>query len=446
MNVTTHRPNIAVIEGVVALRSMLAGLLTRSGFDVAQVGDLDAFLALRKDRWPDVVVLGPSNIDPDGTLDSARELRWIVGNTPIVLVPAASSEELAIAALRAGVNEYVRSLSHPHEVVLSVRRCLTNNARTQDDQQKSLELKGLDQMIGESAAMRGVKSQLSKVASTDSNVLITGETGTGKELIAESLYRNGPRRNKPFITINCAAIPDSLFESELFGYERGAFTGAHHSKDGKLKAADGGTVFLDEIGDMSTYGQSKMLRMIEGREIQRIGGHSGTRIDVRIIAATNRNLENLVAENSFRKDLFYRLAVTSVHLPPLRERKEDLPCLLSYYIRHFNQRFGRTVRALSQSAMDSILAYDWPGNIRELKNLVEAIFVELPSPDVSVAELPGQFQRRCITGDSVSREEQDLLVGALLATNWNKSKAANRLHWSRMTLYRKMARYNIQRS
>jgi DNA-binding NtrC family response regulator len=440
------QPAILLIEPASALSTTLSTLLMHSGFAVLHAADQAGLRALFEKGRPEVVILGPSMIDPAGTLTCASEIRRVVGGTPIVLIAMVSSEELAINALRAGINEYVKSLSSPDEIVLSIRRCLAERISLRDPWNKLPHLEGLDRMIGDSAPMREVRMRLGKAASTDSNILITGETGTGKELIAELLHTNGPRREKPFIPINCAAIPDSLFESELFGYERGAFTGAHHSKDGKLKAADGGTVFLDEIGDMSPYGQSKMLRMIESREIQRLGSNFGTNVDVRIIAATNRNLENLVEENTFRKDLFFRLSVVSIHLPPLRERKEDLLSLLDYQIRYYNKRFKRSLRCLSDEAVAYVLAYDWPGNIRELKNLVETIFVELPAEDTAVAELPAQFRSRCLAMNSASRGERERLVRALLSTNWNKSKAASSLHWSRMTLYRKLAQYNIQRN
>jgi DNA-binding NtrC family response regulator len=445
------QPAILLIEPASALSTTLSTLLMHSGFAVLHAADLAGLRALFEKGRPEVVILGPSMIDPAGTLTCASEIRRVVGGTPIVLIARVSSEELAINALRAGINEYVKSLSSPDEIVLSIRRCLADRVSLRDPwnklpQLKGPQLEGLDRMIGDSAPMREVRMRLGKAASTDSNILITGETGTGKELIAELLHSNGPRREKPFIPINCAAIPDSLFESELFGYERGAFTGAYHSKDGKLKAADGGTVFLDEIGDMSPYGQSKMLRMIESREIQRLGSNCGTNVDVRIIAATNRNLENLAEENTFRKDLFFRLSVVSIHLPPLRERKEDLLSLLDYQIRYYNKRFKRSLRCLSDEAVAYVLAYDWPGNIRELKNLVETIFVELPAEDTAVAELPAQFRSRCLAMNSASRSERERLVRALLSTNWNKSKAASSLHWSRMTLYRKLAQYNIQRN
>jgi DNA-binding NtrC family response regulator len=437
---------IAVIEKTVALSGMLSGLLTRHGFEVRQANDLNPFLALCKSWRPDVVILGPSTIDSEGTLDFAKQLRWIVGSTPIVLVPSSSSEELAIAALRAGINEYIKHPFRPDELVGAVRRCLTQTPGEQSTAASSLHLAESSGMIGESSSIRDLRARLARLASSDSNILITGETGTGKELVAAMLHRSSRRCERPFLTINCAAIPDSLLESELFGYERGAFTGAESRKEGKLKAAEGGTIFLDEIGDMSGYGQAKILRMIEAKEIQRLGRDGGISVDIRIIAATNQDLEELVKQEKFRKDLFFRLNVARIHLPALRERKEDLLSLVDYYIRYFNARFGRNVQRLSDEALECLLMHDWPGNIRELKNLLEAIFVDLPSGDISTAQLPPYFSRRYAEIKLAPEDERERLLWALSATNWNKSKAADKLHWSRMTLYRKMARYNIFRA
>jgi transcriptional regulator with PAS, ATPase and Fis domain len=297
-------------------------------------------------------------------------------------------------------------------------------------------------MIGESRSMQEVKAYLSRVASTDSNILITGETGTGKELAAEFVHRESSRRNRPFITVNCAAIPDSLLESELFGYERGAFTGAQTSRDGKLKTADGGTIFLDEIGDMSASAQAKILRAIDGKEIQRLGG-AGISIDVRIIAATNQELETMVRAEKFRKDLYFRLNVARVHLPPLRERKEDIASIVSLYLRDFNNRLSRNVAGLTDAAWECFLAYHWPGNIRELKNLLESVLIHTSSGEISPSDLP-----RCVreAGDGTCtalEDERKRVLSALVSTNWNKSKAADKLNWSRMTLYRKMAKYQV---
>jgi transcriptional regulator with PAS, ATPase and Fis domain len=330
------------------------------------------------------------------------------------------------------------------ELGLALNRCLGSA-----DNLTELEPAGgfpLEGIIGESATMREIRSRVSRVATSDSNVLITGETGTGKELLAEAVHRKSSRRLKPLVAINCAAIPDTLLESELFGYAKGSFTGADSHNEGRLKAADQGTVFLDEIGDMTAYAQAKILRMLESKEIQRLGCNRGIPLDVRVIAATNQDLEQLSKENKFRKDLYFRLNVARIHLPPLRERREDLLSLVDYYLGRFNRRFGRKVRGLTEEAMECLLAYDWPGNVRELKNLLESIFVEVSAQEISLADLPMHLRLRCDELKSLAGNERERLLWALSAMNWNKSRAADKLNWSRMTLYRKMARYNISRT
>jgi DNA-binding NtrC family response regulator len=440
------QPYLLIVEANDVLGERLSGLLRRGGFQERRVRDELAVHESVAKRRPDAVLLGPSTVDSAGTLERVRQIRRETGKAPLIFVAGVSSEQLAITALRAGVSEYVQGLLHPEDVVPAVWRCLEANTQSAAYADEPTLLEGAEGMVGTSAPMCDVRVRIRKLASTESNVLITGETGTGKELIAQLVHTNGRRRDKPFLAINCAAIPDTLFESELFGYERGAFTGAQQASEGKIKAAHGGTVFLDEVGDMSLYGQSKMLRMVESGEIQRLGRNAGIDVDVRLIAATNRDLETLAGENSFRKDLFFRLAVTSIHLPPLRERKEDLGALLEHYIGFYNRRLGRRVERLSDRAMECLFSYDWPGNVRELKNLIEAAFAELPSPDATLAELPAPMYERSVRMQSAAPGERDRLVGALLATNWNKSRAASKLHWSRMTLYRKLAQYNIQRN
>jgi two-component system response regulator HydG/two-component system response regulator AtoC len=260
------------------------------------------------------------------------------------------------------------------------------------------------------------------------------------------IHRNSARRRSAFVCINCAAIPDTLLESELFGYERGAFTGAVCLKEGWLKAANGGTAFFDEIGDMTPYAQAKILRAIETKELQRLGGQKSVPVNVRVVAATNQDLERLMAEGRFRKDLYFRLNVARVHLPPLRDRKEDIPLLLRHYIRESNRRFGRDVEGFTDEAVEVLLRYGWPGNIRELRNLVEAAFLSLPARRVSALDLPEHFVKQLRIKEDLPQEERDRLLAALLATNWNMSKAAQKLQWSRMTVYRKVAKYRILQS
>jgi transcriptional regulator with PAS, ATPase and Fis domain len=291
--------------------------------------------------------------------------------------------------------------------------------------------------------MRDINAYIGQVASTDSTVLVTGETGTGKELVAELIHMRSHRAGKPFISINCAAIPETLLESELFGYERGAFTGAHMQKEGALKLANEGTAFFDEIGDMSLEGQAKILKAIESKEIRRLGGRGSIPLDIRVIAATNQPLERSVADGRFRKDLYFRLNVARIHLPPLRDRREDIPPLVDHYIRELNGRFGREVQGLTEEAMEPLLRYEWPGNVRELKNLLEAIFVTRPPRRIALTDLPEQLRRRLAEAEGLPEDEREQLLSALFSTRWNKSQAARKLHWSRMTLYRKMAKFHI---
>lgn len=298
-------------------------------------------------------------------------------------------------------------------------------------------------LVGQSASVERLRSYIQKVAATDSNVLITGETGTGKEKVAESIHRAGHRASQPLVCINCAAIPDSLLESELFGYQRGAFTGAQGNFVGKLRLADRGTVFLDEIGEMTPYAQAKLLRVVESREVFPLGATRAIPIDVRFIAATNQDLEPMIAKHSFRKDLFYRFNVARVALPALRERKEDIGGLVSHFIAYYNAHYGRHVEEPTMELMEHLCKYDWPGNIRELRNFVEAVFIDPPCGPIALADLPEGFKSIFSAHTNETSNERDRIIAVLAATHWNKSQAAARLHWSRMTLYRKLAKYQL---
>jgi DNA-binding NtrC family response regulator len=441
------QPSILVFESAVGSRQAIREPLVRDGFALADAFDNEELTRALLHRKPDLVIFGPEAVDAGNVVGLARQVRQMIPTAPLLVITSRSSEELAIASLKAGINEYVKYPFRSDELLDAVRRCLScDDGAPCAGHAEGVSFENEEVIVGHSTSIREVKARLARVGPTGSNVLVTGETGTGKELVAELVHRHSHRSKKPFVTINCAAIPDSLLESELFGYEKGAFTGAQSRKQGKLEAADGGTVFLDEIGDMSSYCQAKILRLIEGKEIQRLGAHRDIFVDVRIIAATNQDLDQLVRQEKFRKDLFFRLNVARIHLPPLRERKEDICPLINHYMWHFNHRFGRKVTHFSDDAFACLLAYDWPGNVRELKNLIESIVVEGASDDISVADLPPQFRQLCRDARSVGADERARLLWALSATNWNKSRAADKLQWSRMTLYRKMARYNISRA
>jgi two-component system response regulator HydG/two-component system response regulator AtoC len=307
--------------------------------------------------------------------------------------------------------------------------------------------RGERRLVGGSDAIALVRSAIERVAPCGSNVLVTGETGTGKELIAELIHFQSGRRG-PLVPINCAAIPDGLLESELFGYERGAFTGANASYEGKLRLAQGGTVLLDEVGDMSAYAQAKLLRAIETREVMRLGGRRPVPLDVRIVAATNADLDALVAQGRFRADLYFRLNVARIHVPPLRERPQDVPDLLRHSLEE-----RRAQASFSAEALDCLCRYPWPGNVRELRNVVEVMTLAGGAArELNLEDLPPAVRTAAFpppTRAPVHRsadEERERLLAALRTTHWNKSRAAAQLRWSRMTVYRKMAKYRIGES
>jgi DNA-binding NtrC family response regulator len=366
------------------------------------------------------------------------------------LIVARSSEQLAIEALNAGVSRYLKQPVSA-ELLLALIAELLSAEQCEEtvapDYPGGEEIRGGQQLIGDSQPICALRALIKRLNRWNSNVLITGETGTGKELIAELIHANSPRYRRPFVCLNSAAIPDSLLESELFGHERGAFTGAQAAYRGKLALADSGTIFFDEIGEISCSVQAKLLRALDGKEIYRLGGSRPIPLDIRIIAATNQNIETAVEENRFRRDLYYRLNVVRVQLSALRERIEDIPKLLDHYVRVMNKLFGMHVEGFTREALDLLLSHNWPGNIRELKNVVEAIFVNHQGKTIDTIDLPEQIKSHFSRiADASDDREREQLIRALVSTNWNKTRAADKLHWSRMTLYRKMHRYKILRS
>jgi DNA-binding NtrC family response regulator len=415
----------------------LAQLLTRNGCRTVTSGGTEGMARAIRTVVPDLLVLAPAAGEVHACLDAVRPTRTGRPRIPVILVVTESSEELAVAALRAGVDDYLRWPTTREAVAAAIERCATPAAIREAPAAPRASI------VGETSAMREIKTYIERVAASDSTVLITGETGTGKELVAELIHASGPRRNRPFVSINCAAIPETLLESELFGHERGAFTGALAARDGQLRHAGGGTVLFDEIGDMSPAGQAKILRAIETKQVQRLGSSRAVAVDVRVIAATNQDLGQLVRERKFRRDLYFRLDVAHIHLPPLRERRADIPALLAHFVREMNVLFRRRVQAFSPDAVGRLLRHDWPGNVRELRNLVEAAFLDLPPGPVAVVDLPEALCRRLAEAAALPEDEQGRLLSALFATNWNKSRAAEALHWSRMTLYRKLAKYGV---
>jgi DNA-binding NtrC family response regulator len=369
------------------------------------------------------------------SVERTELLRSIKSRAPevwCIVIGRSGAEEVAVIALRAGADEYIAASEVPDSPQAPPKK---RPARAE-----------VPSIVAGDRVSHRVVGQLDRIAATSSTVLITGETGTGKEMAARYIHGHGERQAQPFISVNCAAVPDTLLESELFGHERGAFTGAQSSADGKFHQAHRGTLFLDEIADMTPAAQAKILRVLETREVWRLGASRGATVNVRIIAATNQDVERLVAEGRFRSDLYYRLNVARVALPPLRERPSDIPVLIAHYVHQMNLQFGRKLAGFTEASMKRLQSYGWPGNVRELKNVVEAAFIDLPAGRVHLADLPESIRERLRQAADAPENEAARIVATLNQMHWNVSRAAQILRLSRMTLYRKIAKYGLSRT
>jgi DNA-binding NtrC family response regulator len=443
VEVAMKKPAIIIFDRDKILRYVLIKQLAQNGFEVYEAPEKCDVMAQYNSFQPDVIVVCSFRMDPEDKLGVIKKIRFFDKRVPIILITRFSTESRAIAALRAGVSDYFKVPFSSETLVQRIFKLISDSKfETRGaNQQVNAGLIGR-QLIGESECMREIKNYLDKVARADSNVLITGETGTGKELSAEMIHLKSPRCTNPFVCINSAALPETLVESELFGHERGAFTGAIAEKPGKFELAGSGTVFLDEIGDMNHYAQAKILRSLESKEFFHLGGKRPVLFNARIIAATNKDPLQLIEEKKMREDLYYRLNVARVHLPPLRERKDDIPSLILHALKRLNHKFNRNVLGLTDDATESLIRYDWPGNIRELFNLLEVVYINLPPRSIDFVNLPQSIQKQ-MKETGMRTDERKRIVSVLLDTNWNKSTAAQRLNWSRMTLYRKMEKYSI---
>jgi DNA-binding NtrC family response regulator len=427
-----------IIDSPSPLREQFGAALATIGCRHSYATTLEAPEAVAR-RRPELVIVSARTAEASEEISCLQLMARAACQPRLIFVAAEGSEELAIAAFRSGTHRYLRApwtTTMLHAAVLDlIPSCSPSDA--------SPSLLGGEKIIGRSTAMRELRAYLARIAPCMSNVLVLGETGTGKELVAELIHANSNRASGPFVCLNTAAIPEALLENELFGHERGAYTGASATQRGKLIEAHRGTVFFDEIGDVSPGIQAKLLRVIESKVVYRLGGTQRTDVDFRIVAATNADLAQAVRAGTFRKDLYYRLNVVRVDLPPLRERPEDVPLLIDHYMRQFNRELGRTVGRLSDRAMSMLRAYGWPGNIRELKNVVEALLVNLAPETTGEVDVPPQVMRQLALALSAPASERERLLDALVSTNWNKSRAAEKMHCSRMTLYRKLQHYKL---
>ncbi len=452
-----------MVDDNVANRESLVEALSENSFLVDAVGDgREAFDACSKGRY-DLVVTDLKMPRMDGM----ELLRHIKGSDPdalVIVITGYASVNSAVEAMKLGAFDYITKPLKPDRVMLAVERALAfarlkeENVTLKDQLQEKYDF---GRMIGYSAKMKAVFDTIKKVAETDSTVIIYGESGTGKELVARALHFNSERKSGPLVTVNCGAIPEELLESEMFGHEKGAFTGAVRSRTGRFELAQGGSIFLDEIGDMSPALQVKLLRVIQERQFERIGGMKTIDADVRIIAATNQNLEKAVKERRFREDLFYRINVIPVTIPPLRERKEDIPLLVDHFVRFFSKSKKKDVEGVTEGVMDFLVRYHWPGNVRELQNVIEMLVVMKGKGVVDEGDLPEKLRQSGFKHETVplsiqipdeglnmtsviDQFERDLLVKALKKSGGVKNKAAQLLNLNRTTYVEKLKRYRIE--
>ncbi len=372
-----------------------------------------------------------------------------------IMMTAYGSIDNAVQAMQAGAYHYITKPVNLDELELVLDRALKARRIEAENVALRAELDqkyGLENLIGESAPMRQVFETVQQVAPSRATVLVTGETGTGKELIAHAIHNLSPRKNGPFIAVHAAALPTTLLESELFGHEKGAFTGAVERRMGRFELADGGTIFLDEVGELEPQMQVKLLRVLEERAFERVGGQKTIQVDVRLVAATNKDLKKLVGEGKFRDDLFYRLSVVTLNLPPLRDRRDDIPLLVRAFLDEFNRENNKDVREVTADAMNVLLAYDWPGNVRELRNAVEQMVVLARSDRLTLRDVPAGIRGGADltkisvvrTGMTVEEAERQLMMQALKEVGGNRTLAAKKIGMSRRTLHRKLKKYRLE--
>ena len=445
----TKKPRILVVDDEAAMRESLNDWLLEDGYEVGlAAGGEEALIMASENSW-EVILLDLKMPGMDG-IETLKRLKEISPEAEILMMTAYATVDTAVQAMKEGAYDYLVKPFDPDEIEIQIKKIVAHRELVLENilLRKKLEEKyDYDEIIGKSAAMQEIFDLITRVAPTDSTVLINGESGTGKELIAQAIHANSPRSYMPFIAVSCGALPDTLLESELFGYEKGAFTGAGHTKKGRFEMAHKGTLFLDEIGEISLKTQVDLLRVLQQREFTRLGGEDVIKVDVRILAATNRDLKQSIRENRFREDLYYRLNVISIHVPPLRERKDDIPLLTGAFIRKFCIEMNKETAKISPSAMRLLMSYDWPGNVRELENVIERSLVIGKGNKIVSEDLP--FSRKELGPETFPRSlklMEKLHIERILVDNeWNISQASRDLDIDRQTLYNKIEKYKIKK-
>jgi two-component system, NtrC family, nitrogen regulation response regulator NtrX len=448
---------ILVIDDEQGIRAALGQLLEYEGYEVRTVANAaDGIEEYRKWR-PHLVFLDVKMAGMDG-MEALKKIRELDPGATVVMISGHATIRTAVEATQLGAYEILEKPLDTDRILVMLRNALSHLDLQEENARLKQSIDAPFEIVGKTPVMRALMEKIEKVATTPARVLITGENGTGKELVARALHRMSPRANKPFVEVNCAAIPGELIESELFGHIRGSFTGAVADRAGKFEQAHKGTLFLDEIGDMSLAAQAKVLRVLQDNVITRIGGAKPISVDVRVIAATNKTLENEIAAGKFREDLYYRLNVVPIHVPPLRERREDIPTLAQYFAATLSAREGIPPRSFTPDALERLSALDWPGNVRELRNTVERLLILAPDNEISARDIDRLSGQRvlddaglatltqCRTFEEFKEAaERAFLLNKLREFDWNVSETARAVEMPRSNLYKKIERYSLSR-
>ncbi len=444
---------ILIVDDEKAIQTSLRGVLEDEGYRVTAVGAGSEALARLTEETPDLILLDIWMPGMDG-LEVLAEIKRLRLDQAVVMISGHGTIETAVKATKLGAYDFIEKPLSLEKTLLTVARALEHSRLERENRELRQQVERQHQIVGDSPAIRELRHQIEIAAPTNGRVLIYGENGVGKELVARAIHALSARREGPYVEVNCAAIPEELIESELFGHEKGAFTGALSRRKGKFELADGGTIFLDEIGDMSLKTQAKVLRVLEEQAFERVGGKETMKVDVRVIAASNQNLQELIGQARFRDDLFYRLNVIPIEVPPLRERKEDISLLVQHFIAVFSAENGKRPKTISAEALAYFLAYDWPGNVRELRNMVERLVIMVPRDTIGLEDLPPPLRPKEVARPEETVKEKTLkeareaferayILAELRANDWHMTRTAERLGIERSHLYRKLKVYRI---
>src|SRR6202167_1204237 len=443
--------SILIVDDEVGIRESLGALLHDEGYEIATVDSGETCLEILEERRFDLILLDVWLKEMDG-LETLEKMQSRDDPPVVVMISGHGNIETAVRATKLGAFDFVEKPLSLEKTILVVRNALEYTRLEAENQRLREELDEQHQILGSSVPMKALRQQIALTAPTNGRVLIYGESGTGKELVARALHASSLRGEMQFVEVNCAAIPEELIESEMFGHRKGSFTGASEDKIGKFLKANGGTLFLDEVGDMSLKTQSKVLRVLEEQRVEPLGSNTPITVDVRVIAATNKKLEEEIGRNAFREDLFYRLNVIPFYVPALRDRIEDIPIIAAHFLKAFCEEYGKKQKEFSAPALDVLMGYPWPGNVRELKNLVERLGIICPSPRIEPHHLPPELFRGASKSpqkpyeslhEARSAYEREFVLRKLEENRWNMTKAASALGLERSHLYRKMRSLGI---